>query len=600
MTSHTAHRGSRDAACYGASVRAFLSGLWLVALCGCGPQALVDAGADADLDAGEGDAAICTGVPGDLPGEREIAAGALLPDLPLLTEPASTLAAFHTPCEARVLVIRSMAAWSGPARWHAAHTSALAGAPRVSVIDLLTEDEDALPATAEARARWATRYDAPPDALAIDPEDRFAVLAFGGVRLPVVALVDARDLRVMRVLFQPHAGDVEYEVEVALARMDGRPRPEAPSPTLHDGRFTDDAWDLITAMRWSPPPADPSNAVAESLDAQGVGATFFEDPGLSPAGVGCASCHGPTTGFADGLPVGRGVGDVLRNTPTLIGAAHSRWPFWDGRVDSLWAQALGPIENPLEMGSSRLFVAHRIFDVHRRSYEAVFGAMPDISDFSRFPASGRPGDAAWEAMTSGDQDTITRIAVNVSKAIAAYERTIVPVETAFDRYLAGDLEALTPIERDGLLRFVENACIQCHYGPTLSDDAFHAIAMPGSVPGDQGRIDALPPLVTSPFRRTGTFSDDAAALDPLASVSAFPETMRGAFRTPPLRNLNATAPYGHGGTFVTLREVVTHYATVRGAPPVDPRITGSLDRHVPGFDAIETQIGPLTAFLEAL
>jgi cytochrome c peroxidase len=570
-----------------------------VVLAGCDPSpAPLDASADALDTASDGG---CTGVPGVLEGERAIRAGALLPDLAFTTEGEPTsLARFHTPCEARVIVLRSMTAWSGPSAWHAAHTARLRAEPRVTIVDLLTEGADALPAESDDLASFRARYDVPPDALAIDPEDRLAPLAFGGVRLPLVAIVDARDLRVVRLLFAPHAGETEYEVQVALAAIEGRARPPLPSKALVDGRFTEDAWDLIRGMRWAPPGEDRSNAVADDVTAAGVGATFFEDAGLSPTGVGCASCHRPDLAFTDGRPVGRGVGDVTRNTPTLFGAAHTRWPFWDGRTDSLWAQALGPMESPLEMGSSRLYVAHRVFDVHRRSYEAVFGSMPDVSDLGRFPASGLPGEPAYDAMSADDRDTVTRIAVNVSKAMAAFERTLSPPETAFDRYLEGDMEALTSTERDGLALFVETACIQCHHGPTLSDDAFHNIRMPGSVAADLGRLAALGPLLASPFRRQGVYSDDETIPDPLSGIAALPERTRGAFRTPPLRALSSTGPYGHGGTFATLREVVVHYATVRGTPSTDDRVVGALDPHVPGFENVEERVAPLTAFLETL
>jgi hypothetical protein len=254
-----------------------------VVLAGCDPSpAPLDASADALDTASDGG---CTGVPGVLEGERAIRAGALLPDLAFTTEGEPTsLARFHTPCEARVIVLRSMTAWSGPSAWHAAHTARLRAEPRVTIVDLLTEGADALPAESDDLASFRARYDVPPDALAIDPEDRLAPLAFGGVRLPLVAIVDARDLRVVRLLFAPHAGETEYEVQVALAAIEGRARPPLPSKALVDGRFTEDAWDLIRGMRWAPPGEDRSNAVADDVTAAGVGATFFEDAGLSPDG----------------------------------------------------------------------------------------------------------------------------------------------------------------------------------------------------------------------------------------------------------------------------------------------------------------------------
>jgi cytochrome c peroxidase len=569
----------------------------------CGPPAPSDAGIDApstDVPTDGG----CTGEPGVLPGVREVRAGGLLPDLAFATATGEVrLSAFHRPCEPSLLLIRSLAAWSGPSVWHAAHTTPIVALERTQLFDVLVDDVDGMPAGTAALEAFAAGYDVPPDALALDPDDTFARLAFGGVRLPVVLVVDARDLSVMRVLFAPHAGEIEHAAESALATIDGLRPPPPVDPVLVDGRFPPDAWDLIQGMRWAAPPPNPSNRVADDPVAAGLGATFFEDDAMSPASVGCASCHDPGRAFTDALAVGRGVSEVRRNTPTVFGSAHARWSFWDGRVDSLWAQALGPIESAAEMGSSRLYVAHRVALVHVRGYETVFGPLPDLSDAGRFPPAGRPGDPAWDGMTAEDQRTIDTIFVNVGKAIEAFERSLRPPETAFDRYLAGDLEALTPTERDGLLRFVENGCVQCHHGPTLGGSAFFAISMPGRLPPpdeDRGRIAALDALTASPFRRTGAFSDDPAAVDPLAGVAMLPARTLGAFRTPPLRALSSTGPYGHAGSFATLRDVVTHYATIRTLGTTDPLVVGELDPHVPSFDAVEAQVGTITAFLEQL
>ena len=307
-------------------------------------------------------------------------------------------------------------------------------------------------------------------------------------------------------------------------------------------------------------------------------------------------------GFADTLPVGHGVSDVTRNTPTALGVGLVRWPFWDGRVDSVWAQALGPIENPREMGASRLEVAHHIADGYASAYAAVFGPLPDLSDTARFPLSGRPGVPAWDAMTAADQETVNRIFANAGKAIEAFERSLSPPVTAFDAYVAGDMSALNDLERDGLREFFVDGCADCHFGPLLSNGAFHAIDMPGFGTGpelDVGRSGAFGALSSSLFRRGGMFSD-AAAVDPLAGLTAFPDVARGAFRTSTLRALSATAPYGHAGTFGTLREVVVHYARIRMPHAIDPHVAGTLDAHLLGFDDVPARVDPLTAFLEAL
>ncbi len=586
--------------------------LALALVLGCGsPMPMIDAGTpDASPpDSAVPDAAVCMLHPGDLPGTRNIAAGALLPDMTFETATGSvSLTDYHVPCapRAELIIVRSLAAWSGHSLWHVAHTTSLMTHPqraRFHVIDVLIAGVDGLPSRSADLPDLVARYDMPPDAIGLDPTERFGPVALGGIRLPAVMFIDARTLQLVRPLFVPRAGAVEHEVDVQLARLDGASPPAPYNPTLTDARFSDDEWDLIQGMAWSSTlPPDASNAHADDPAAAMLGAALLADTGLSPAGVACATCHQSAHGLSDGRAVGHGVMDVTRNTPTLYTAALTRWPFWDGRVDSLWAQALGPSENAREMGSSRLFIAHRIQTTHRTAYEAVFGAMPDLSDSARFPAAGLPGDPAWSAMTSADQDTVTRIFTNFGKAIEAHERTLGPPPTRFDAYLAGDLTALSAMERDGLHEYIQDGCADCHFGPQLANGAFHSIAMPGFGSGaalDVGRIAAFDILAASPFRREGAYAD-AVATDPLAGLSAFPESMRGAFRTPTLRALSETAPYGHAGTFANIHDVVVHYATIRMPMTPDPRVAGVVDPHVVGFDNVPGRVDIITAFLGTL
>jgi cytochrome c peroxidase len=580
------------------------------------PPAASDAGAgdastDAATDAADAPPDACDPSPTALPGDRAIAAGSLLPEATFdaLHGATFSLTDFHRPCapSASLVVLRSMTAWSARSGWQAEHTSRLLAHPsraRFAVVDVLTAGPDNLPSTAADLDAWSRRYDAMPDALGLDPTERYAALAFAGIALPIVVFVDARDLRVVRVLYGPRAGEIEHAIDETLARLDGTTPPAAFAPTLTDGRFSEDEWALISGMRWPDTlPPDPSNAHADDPAAAALGATLFDDGGLSPAGVSCLSCHQAAHGYGDALPVGHGVTDVTRNTPTILGSALLGWAFWDGRADSLWAQALGPIESAAEMGSSRLFVAHRIADTYRTDYEAVFGPLADLSDAARFPPRGAPGDAAWDAMSAADQETVTRIFVNVGKAIEAFERTQRPPATAFDAYLGGDMGALSELERDGLREFVVEGCLDCHHGPLLSNGAFHDILMPGAGTGDQadlGRFAAYARIEASPFRRVGAYSDDTAATDPLAGLTAFPDSTRGAFRTPTLRALRLTAPYGHAGTFASLMDVVSHYSMSRLPHMPDARVVGTLDRHVLGFDPVVEHLAPLVAFLSVL
>ena len=590
--------------------RTRIASLLFIAAC-AGPPLAPDASAnDATVAADVGvDTGPCTLHPGDLPGMRSIAAGALLPDMTFATATGSvSLTDYHVPCapRAELIVVRSFAAWSGHSGWHVAHSAALMTHPqraRFHVIDVLVAGVDGLPGRVEDLAPFTARYDVPPDAIGLDPAERFGAVALAGILLPVVVIIDARTLQLVRPLFAPQAGRVEHEIDVQLAQLDGVAPPAPFAPSLTDGRFTRDEWDLIQGMAWpSALPPDVSNAHSDDPAAAALGAALLADTGMSPASVACATCHQSAMGYGDGRAVGHGVMDVTRNTPTLYAAALTRWPFWDGRVDSLWAQALGPSENPREMGSSRLFIAHRIQSTHRAAYEAVFGAMPDLSDAARFPAAGLPGDPAWTAMTAADQGVVTRIFTNYGKAIEAHERTLSPPPTAFDRYVAGDLTALTSMERDGLHEYIQDGCADCHFGPQLSNNAFHHIGMPGFGTGatlDVGRIAAFDVLAASPFRREGAYAD-AAATDPLAGLTSFPESTRGAFRTPTLRALSATGPYGHAGTFTNVRDVVVHYATVRMPAMADPHVAGTIDPHLVGFDNVPGRVDTITAFLMTL
>ena len=152
------------------------------------------------------------------------------------------------------------------------------------------------------------------------------------------------------------------------------------------------------------PPAA-SNAVAHNPQAAALGHRLFFDARLSANNqVACATCHRPDLMFTDGLPVSFGTRTTKRNAQTLVGSVYSPWLLWDGHKDSLWAQALEPIEHPDEQGSTRLHVVHLIRqdDTYRALYEAVYGPLPaDLADFDRFPDSGGPVEYAgyrdnWE------------------------------------------------------------------------------------------------------------------------------------------------------------------------------------------------------------
>lgn len=305
-------------------------------------------------------------------------------------------------------------------------------------------------------------------------------------------------------------------------------------------------------------PASRGNAHAEDPAAALLGFRIFFDARFSSnLQVRCATCHSPERSFQDGRPAARGLADVTRNTPTVLNAAWLSWQTWDGHADSLWAQPLSALENPLEMDLTRLELAHRIAESYRTRYEPVFGALPALEDVARFPARGGPGTEAWEAMAAPDREAVDRVAANVGKALEAYLRKLATGPAALDRHLAGEPGALSDEARAGLRVFVEAGCIRCHSGPMLSDERYHNLGVPAQpgAPLDEGRSAGLARANADTFNALGRFADGPAVASAQEYAPVGPEAL-GAFRTPSLRNLEHTAPYGHNGRFATLEEVV--------------------------------------------
>jgi cytochrome c peroxidase len=314
-----------------------------------------------------------------------------------------------------------------------------------------------------------------------------------------------------------------------------------------------------------PVPPDPSNHVADNPLAAALGRDLFFDSRLSSTGyVSCATCHQPDKGFEDGLPLGQGVGLSRRRTPTLTGVAYATWLFWDGRKDSLWAQALEPLESPNEHGGNRLLYARTVAYQYAGPYEAVFGALPAV-DWTK----------PWEALTPAEQDAVTLVFVNLAKAIEAYERTLTPAPNRFDVYAAevsknGNSIALNRDEVAGLRLFIGRAdCVRCHHGPLFTDFEFHNTGVPpaaGKAP-DMGWVTGLPLMLTDEFGCKGIWSDASPAggcVDRRYLVEGL-DNQVGAFKTPTLRGAAARGPYMHAGQFTTLAQVVQHYSTAPAA-----------------------------------
>ena len=224
--------------------------------------------------------------------------------------------------------------------------------------------------------------------------------------------------------------------------------------------------------------------------------------------VSCASCHDPAKGFSNGDQFATGVEGKKggRNSPTVINTAYQKLQFWDGRAKTLEEQALGPIQNPIEMNLTLEAAVAKLNGIegYKSQFKAVFGT--DVT------------------------------ADGIGKAIAAYERTVLSGDAPYDKFKAGDKTALSEGAQRGMKLFFGKAnCSACHAGPNFTDNGFHNIGVPGN---DVGR-EAISKSVGD----------------------------KGSFKTPTLREIARTAPYMHDGSLKTLEEVVAHYN--KGGTPND-------------------------------
>jgi cytochrome c peroxidase len=303
----------------------------------------------------------------------------------------------------------------------------------------------------------------------------------------------------------------------------------------------------------APPPKDPSNTVADDPAAAEFGHALFFDARLSGnGGISCATCHQPIRRFTDGLPRGQAIGTSKRNTPSIVGTAYSPWLYWDGRRDSLWAQALSPLEDPKEHGSDRHHVVALILNdaAYRARYQQLFGELPDLDD----------------------AQAVSRAFANIGKALAAYERLLLPGSSRFDDYVAAlvasdterQAELFSDEEVAGLQLFIGAAnCTQCHNGALFTNNEFHntgVISFPGELP-DNGRVAGVREVIANEFNCRGAYSDDATRRCPELDYVRTDQALTGAFRTPSLRNLDNTAPFMHQGQIATLAGVLEHYNT---------------------------------------
>lgn len=333
-----------------------------------------------------------------------------------------------------------------------------------------------------------------------------------------------------------------------------RPVPQDELPEVY-GAGASNVQPSVTGLeREYPDSNEPEDnpSTAEKIE---LGRMLFYDPILSLENdMSCASCHHPDFGFTDGLSLAVGAGGtgagpnrtggttLGRSTPSLWNVTFPVSMFWDGREETVEDQAIVPLQHPDEMGADADSLMEELNDIPE--YVSLF-------------------EDAF-----GSEDAITLD--NLAKAIAAYERTFITNDSPFDKYAAGDLEALSPAQRRGLTLFRSAAlnCFECHIPPTFAIDAFRVIGIP-TLPGhdpDPGRA--------------GVTQDG----------------INGAFKVPTLRNIALSAPYMHNGVFATLDEVIDFYA--EGVEDVESE---SMDPMVlRGFDITEQEKQDLIAFLFAL
>jgi cytochrome c peroxidase len=315
---------------------------------------------------------------------------------------------------------------------------------------------------------------------------------------------------------------------------------------------------------------DETNRVVTNPNAIRLGETLFFEKRVSASGsISCSTCHRKELEWSDGLPTSMGEGPGTRRTPSLWNVGNRRWYFWDGRVATLWAQALVPLESPTEMGGNRSSIVELIESDEklRELYESVFGKIGAAEGCHSNPGSTYASDACPPADVAF---------ANVGKAIAAFETTLQARDAPFDRFLdclrdrRGQCAQLSSRAQAGLKLFIGKArCVNCHHGLDLTDEEFHDVLLRDSHVqrgDDPGRLRAIAFLRSNPFGPAGQFSDcpSCSTAQLVQQLNENPDLFR-TFKTPSLRDVANRAPYMHNGSYRTLRDVVTHYSTLADA-----------------------------------
>jgi len=284
----------------------------------------------------------------------------------------------------------------------------------------------------------------------------------------------------------------------------------------------------------APEPADnPSTAAKVEL-----GRMLYHDPRLSSSGtVSCNSCHNVMNGGEDNRGGSVGVRGQVggRSAPTVWNSAFNSVQFWDGRAPSLEAQAKGPVTNPIEMGM--------------KSWDDVVARLKSI------PGYGQAFSAAF-----GSADSIT--ADNAAKAIAAYERTLITPNSAYDRYVNGDKNAMTEQQVRGMNTFAEVGCSSCHSGPAFNGP---------QLPEGTGFFMKFPTYQNGYLEAQYSLSTDLGRYDVTKN-----EADQHLYKVPTLRNVALTAPYFHNGKVKSLEDAVKVMAKLQLNKDLSPQQTGDL------------------------
>jgi cytochrome c peroxidase len=329
-----------------------------------------------------------------------------------------------------------------------------------------------------------------------------------------------------------------------------------------------------------PPPAkrDPSNRVSGDAGAIALGERLFFEPRLSgPGSVLCATCHAPGRAFQDGKPRAFGLAQVDRNTPSVLNVRYGRWYGWDGSRDSLWSQSIRPLLDPKEMDASAAHVAGVVRRLFASEYEKTFSEKPN------------------------DDQTVL---VNVGKALAAFQETLVTRRTPFDDFrdaLAKNSDHNYPVAAQrGLRIFVgKGNCSTCHFGPAFTNGEFADTGISFFVEKgrvDGGRSEGIRKLKDDVYNLLGKYNDDPSRASATGTrhVEARHSNF-GEFRVPGLRNVAQTAPYMHNGSLATLRDVVKHYSELN-----EERLHQDGERILKPLGLSPGEASDLAAFLETL